>query len=352
MHVDRYRVHKASSSSATTSLMEIMSRNDLFTRLFGISICCKAKNVTHYRAYILMVLLWIDLIYSILIVFIPVDQQKVLLLLGSIPFHLLNRDRHFLTAVTIFYRLYSTMMVTYHCSNNFQWLHNVNSIYLQLNSSLLSQQIQKLVFRCQTLLLISFASMFAMVSLGMIASTIHYGINNHFHYNILFPCIYLVFFSFVYTGLSTQLLMQMYFLSKICVEIFDAINVDLFQELILFKRHNRFRKNLKQFSQTCYLVYLVNIYIGWNYVIYFVCSLPIIAVLIYTCFFSVLTIVSQVGFLVLLSYIIFSLIHFSAIIGQIDVHAKKVSDHIYREYIVINKHYNFTNRTFFQVLYM
>lgn len=220
-------------------------------------------------------------------------------------------------------------MLTFFVFGDFEWLRNANRIYLQLNCALMTKNFQKLILRCKTALLVCTISMGSVIVLGMIVSAINFRSRNE-QYNLIGAYIYIILFAFLYTSLSCQFLVQLFLLCKICTEIFERINQSFYQDLILYKRHARFPSNLSRFSQMCYMVHNVNSYIRRNYVTYFVCSLPAIVSLFYIAFFSDLQVLSQALFLFTLAYILFFLIFFSNIIGQVDVTAKKKSDPIYK----------------------
>ncbi|KAH9408619.1 hypothetical protein TYRP_010886 [Tyrophagus putrescentiae] len=330
------------------SLIDIVASNDFFCKSLGISVRDKANHQLSYRVYVLLAFLWLDLAFAVAVAFVPNENAELLLKLGDLPFHVMNRNRYFMTGVVIFYRLNPTVMLTFFVFGSFEWLLNSNRIYLQLNCALMTKSFQKLILRCKTALLVCTISMASIIVLAMVVSAINFRARNE-QYNLIGAYIYIIVFAVLYTSLSCQFLVQLFLLCKICTEIFERINQGFYQDLILYKRHARFPSNLSRFSQMCYMVHNINGYIRHNYVTYFVCSLPAIVSLFYITFFSDLQVMSQALFLstlgevepairlvffLLMCYLAWLLVFLSNLIGQIDKSSRSLSDLIYESFVI------------------
>lgn len=186
------------------------------------------------------------------------------------------------------------------------------------------------------MLIVCIVSLASIILMAVAASAINYRTRNS-PYNLIGAYIYMTLFAVVYTCLSCHFLMQLFLTVRVCMEMFELINQRFYKDLVLFKRHARFPSNLGRFSQMCFLLHNINVYIRKQYILYFVCSLPVIVILFYCAFFSNLKPVSSALFLLTLGYILFFLIFFSSIIGQVDVQAKRISDPIYKACLLFNR---------------
>ena len=79
------------------SLIDIVASNDFFCKSLGISVRDKANHQLSYRVYVLLAFLWLDLAFAVAVAFVPNENAELLLKLGDLPFHVMNRNRYFMT---------------------------------------------------------------------------------------------------------------------------------------------------------------------------------------------------------------------------------------------------------------
>lgn len=79
------------------SLIDVVASNDFFCKPLGISVYDKAYRQLGIRVYILLAFLWLDLAFAVAVAFVPNENAELLLKLGDLPFHVMNRNRYFMT---------------------------------------------------------------------------------------------------------------------------------------------------------------------------------------------------------------------------------------------------------------
>lgn len=83
------------------SLIDVVASNDFFCKPLGISVRDKAYRQLSIRVYILLAFLWLDLVFAVAVAFVPNENAELLLKLGDLPFHVMNRNRYFMTGKLI-----------------------------------------------------------------------------------------------------------------------------------------------------------------------------------------------------------------------------------------------------------
>lgn len=319
-------------------LVSLVDAHNFITRPLGVNIRRKVNGQGNVRLHLLHFILWFDSIYTALLAFIPTEEEELLLVLGDSAFMLFDKKRYLFYAVVVFYRVSSAAMVTVFLRNDFQWMREANVIFNQLKTRNLYNKMlkQRKRYQIAVVWVILFrASM--IVSAHSMAVMIYFERDSK--YFLVHSYLYLVYYAAMYTSVNIQFMGEMYFLCRICIALFDEINVKCFYSVVVRRQKGAFQLYYHQFSQACLFVHRVMSYVRPIYVVFFVCNLIVdIFVLfngvfanngpIFTSFF--------LGFsFAELSIIVF----FSRVIGQIDLKAKHISDVIYREYIISRSPY-------------
>ena len=149
-----------------------------------------------------------------------------------------------------------------------------------------------------------------------------------------------------HSSLNCQFMMEIYFLCKICIEIFTVINEQFRREILHRKAYSRFDANYARFSQGCLLAHWVCSFTRHTFVIFFGCNITVNVMLLYLAtYWQKTCAISKALYVAFLSMEFGFAVFFAHIIGQVDVKAKELSDELYVEY-VINRRPNEYTRIF------
>lgn len=308
--------------------------NNIAAKRFGMDVRVKTTTgKTSGRLKVFLLVLWLDTLYTIATAFLPPQYEHFLMVTGDFAFHLEDKDRLVQSVAVAFYRLSSTLMVTFFASSNLSSIERANRIFMHLRTPQLSVRLAAVVRNCQLATLLSTVIRASLIILALVLSAMSHRERNR-KYFLLPGYLHVLFFAVVYTGVNVHFMMELYLLCQVCLELFLQVNTRFAHELAHLGRHRRFHLFHSKFVQCCLLTRQLCLYIRTTYLTFFCCNLVVIVMLLFSNLFANSASSSKIVYflfpLMELSLIIF----FSHVIGRIDVRAKANSDLVYHQYVL------------------
>ena len=315
----------------------------------------QTKNV---RLHCFLALLWFDSIYTALIgtIVVPIpENERLLLQLGDIAYSLMPEKRGLFWTIVLMYRISCASMVTMFAQDDFCWLAQANTLFNHLKTSSLYDRLFRLQRRCRLTCAVVICFRTAIILATHILGVVIYYDERDSKYFLIHTYVYMVYYSSVYTSINMQFLIEIYFLCRVCSELFDSINHRFeIKFLQLSSNHHNnpnfnndphshdpniyilFQKYFHQFSDGCVFVHSVMSYVKPMYIIFFLCNL-IVDILILFNGISVNNSSWLNGFFLIYSIEELSFIVFLAsVVGKIDIKAKQLSDFVYYQCLIVD----------------
>ena len=327
-------------------------------------------NSNQKRLNLLLFILWLDLIYTAMVaIFVPTTSERLLLQLGDLSYSLFPKKRYLFFVVVFLLRASATLLVTMFVQNDFRWLLRANRLIYQLKTPHLYDRLFRLQRQCRL------TGMVVIISrIIMVLSSHAYGVLSNYEqrdskYFLIHTYVYMVYYACIYVTFNIQFLMQLYFLFRVCFELFDTLNHRYVIKCTKLHNQNLVEINdgdeneqekgqqnncngnfvyinyqptfehqficyYHQFNQACIFVHEIISYTRPIYVVLFLCNLIVDVFVLFSGIFSLnqlWLICIFFGFAIEeMSLIIF----FASVIGQIDSKAKELSDLIYNQCLI------------------
>jgi len=212
-------------------LIYLLDTHNVLTHPLGVSVRRKMdrKRISP-RLILLLVVSWLDTLYTIGHAFIPTEgNEELLLRMGDFAFHVVNEKRYHMVGVMVFYRLSATIMLSFFAWDGFDWAREANRILARLNTRpSLAQRLIRARNRSRFWTVSSSIWMSLTIMSALLVSTLmpdravrnaKYGLIK------LAPAYaYVCYYAAMYTCLHVSFMMELNFLCKVCQELFGDIN--------------------------------------------------------------------------------------------------------------------------------